>query len=375
MKMNKFFPMEINFVDLKRQYKEIKDEVDLAMKNVINSAQFILGEECEKFEKEFAKFIGVKYAVSVGNGSSALELSLRALGIGPGDEVITPANSYIASSSCISFTGAEPVLVDALEDTFNIDVERAEKLITKKTKAILPVHLYGQVADMEAILKLAKKYRIYVIEDACQAHGASFKKRKAGSFGDAAAFSFYPGKNLGAYGDGGMVVTNNKDIAEKIRSLRNYGQKEKYEHLILGWNSRLDNLQAAILRIKLAKLKSWNRRRLDNAKVYNKLLVGIPVIVPKIFPNFTHIFHLYVIRVKQRDKLIKFLAEKGISTQMHYPIPIHLQPAYKDLGYKKGDFPVTEKLAEEILSLPMFPELKVREIKYICQTIKNFYRG
>lgn len=366
--------MKINFVDLKKQYQGIKTEIDSAIRGVINSSQFILGEECEMFEKEFAKFAGVKYAIGVSNGSSALELSLRALGIGPGDEVITPANSYIASASCISFTGAKPVLVDVLEDTFNIDAKKTEKLITKRTKAILPVHLYGQVADMGAILKLAKKYKLFVLEDACQAHGASYEGKMAGSFGDAAAFSFYPGKNLGAYGDGGMVVTNNKDLAEEVRLLRNYGQKEKYKHLSLGWNSRLDNLQAAILRVKLKKLKLWNAKRLKNAKIYNRFLLGGPVITPKIFPNYNHVFHLYVVRVRQREKLARFLAEKGISTQMHYPIPIHLQPAYKDLGYKKGDFPVTEKLAEEILSLPMFPELKTREINYICQTIKSFYR-
>ncbi|MBU1032291.1 DegT/DnrJ/EryC1/StrS family aminotransferase [Patescibacteria group bacterium] len=367
--------MKVNLIDLKRQYEEIKVEVDLAMRNVISASQFILGEECEKLEKEFAKFLGVKYAIGVGSGSSALELSLRVLGIGSGDEVITPANSYIASSSCISFTGAKPVWVDVLEDTFNIDVGKIEKLITKRTKAILPVHLYGQVADMEAILKLAKKYKLYVIEDACQAHGASFNKKKAGSFGDIAAFSFYPGKNLGAYGDGGMVVTDNRDLARRVRCLRNYGQEEKYKHLVLGWNSRLDNLQAAILRIKLRKIKTWNRKRLEHAKAYNKLLDGTAVMTPKIFPNYNHAFHLYVIRTKEREKLAKYLANKGISTQMHYPIPIHLQPAYKDLGYKKGDFPMTEKLAGEILSLPMFPELKLEEIEYICQAIKFFYRG
>lgn len=367
--------MKIAFVDLKSQYNEIKTELDSAIKKVINSSQFILGEEGDLFEREFARFTGCKYALGVGNGSSALELILRALDIGPGDEVITPVNSYIASSSCISFTGAKPVLVDCIEDTFNIDVKKAEKLITKRTKAIMPVHLYGQVADMEAVSKLARKYKLLVVEDACQAHGASFKGKMAGSFGDGAAFSFYPGKNLGAMGDGGMVVTNNKDLAEKIKLLRNYGQKEKYQHLILGSNSRLDNLQAAILRVKLKKLKRWNVKRLENAKLYNRLLVGTPVITPKIFPNYNHIFHLYVIRIRQRERLIKYLAEKGIATQMHYPLPIHLQPAYKDLGYKKGDFPVAEKIASEILSLPMFPQLKLEEIKYICQEIKAFYRG
>lgn len=365
----------IPFVGLKRQYNEINSKIDKAIKNVLNSAHFILGEECEEFEKEFAQFTGIKYAIGVGNGSSALELSLRALEIGPGDEVLTPANSYIASASCISFVGAKPVFVDVLEDSFNIDAKKAEKLITKKTKAILPVHLYGQVADMEEILKLAKKYKLYVLEDACQAHGASFKKKKAGSFGDMAAFSFYPGKNLGAYGDGGMVVTNNKELADKIRMFRNYGQKEKYKHLKLGWNSRLDNLQAAVLRVKLTKLNKWNLKRLENAKLYNKLLDGLPIITPKIFPDYNHIFHLYVIRANKREELADFLVKKGISVQMHYPIPIHLQEAYKELKYKKGDFPITEKLAKEILSLPMFPELKIAEIKYICKAIKSFYRG
>lgn len=365
----------INFVDLKRQYRGIKAEVDSAIKRVISSSQFILGNECSEFEKEFAKFVGVKYAIGVGDGSSALELSLVALGIGKGDEVITPANSYIASSTSISITGAKPVLVDCLEDNFNIDTQNLERLITKRTKAILPVHLYGQVANMEVILKLASKYNLYVVEDACQAHGARFKTSAAGSFGDAAAFSFYPGKNLGAYGDGGMVVTNKKHIAEKISLLRNYGQKEKYKHLILGRNSRLDNLQAAILRVKLKRLAKWNAERLANAKLYNKYLEKVPVITPKIFLNYKHIFHLYVIRAKNRNELAKYLSSKGIVTVMHYPIPIHLQPAYKDLGYKLGDFPVTEKLANEILSLPMYPELKEEEIKYICQQIDSFYHG
>ena len=363
----------INFVDLKRQYEEIKTEVDSAVKRVISSSQFILGEECRKFEEEFAQFIGVKYAVGVGNGLSALELGMRALGIGEGDEVITPANSYIASTSAIFFTGAKPVLVDCLEDTFNIDIRKAEKLITKKTKAIMPVHLYGQIADMSSILKLARKYKLYIIEDACQAHGALLKNKSAGSFGDIAAFSFYPGKNLGAYGDGGMVVTNKKSIAEKIRILSNYGQKEKYNHLLLGWNSRLDNIQAAILRVKLRKLMEWNNKRLKNAKLYNKYLQNTPVITPEIFPNYKHIFHLYVIKSRKRNKLAKYLSSKGISTVIHYPLPIHLQPASKYLGYKKGDFPITEKLASQILSLPMFPELTQSEIKYICEQIKSFY--
>lgn len=365
--------ININFVDLKRQYLGIKTEIDAAIKKVIISSQFILGNECAEFEKEFAKFIGVKYAIGVGDGSSALELSMLALGIGEGDEVITPANSYIASSSSISAIGAKPVLVDCLEDSFNIDPDKIEKLITKRTRAILPVHLYGQVANMEKILKIAKKYKLYIVEDACQAHGAKFKNKVAGCFGEVAAFSFYPGKNLGAYGDGGMVVTNKKYIAERVRLLRNYGQKEKYKHLILGRNSRLDNLQAAILRVKLKRLPDWNNKRLLNAKIYNRYLAKVPIITPKIFPNYKHVFHIYAIRAKKRNELASYLSSKGIATVMHYPLPIHLQPAYKKLGYKAGDFPITEKLANEILSLPMFPELKEEEIKYICKNIATFY--
>lgn len=365
--------MKINFVDIKRQYQEIRREVDEAIRNVLNSSQFVLGFECEEFENEFAKFVGVKHAVSVGSGLSALELGIRVLGIGKGDEVITPVNSFIASTSSISFTSAKPVLVDCREDTFNIDVERIKKSITKRTKAIMPVHLFGQVCDMENIVRIAKKYGLFVIEDACQAHGASFKGKKAGSFGDLAAFSFYPGKNLGAFGDGGMITTNNKKVADKIRMLRNYGQKEKYNHLLLGWNSRLDNLQAAILRIKLKHLSNWNKKRLENAKLYNKLLMDLPIITPKIFTGYNHIFHIYTIRSKNRERLAKYLSRKGISTNMHYPIPIHLQAACKNLGYKKGDFPIAEKLAREILSLPMFPELKTNEIVYICTQIKNFF--
>lgn len=365
--------MKINFVDLNRQYGTIKRDINTAIKKVLESGQFILGEECKLFEEEFARFIGVKYAISVDSGSSALELGLRALGIGEGDEVITVANSYIASASCISFVGAKPVMVDCDEETFNIDVTKIEDKISSKTKAILPVHLYGQLADMRTILKIAKKYKLKVIEDACQAHGAAFKGKKGGSFGDLAAFSFYPGKNLGAYGDGGMVVTNNKSLAEKLYLLRNYGQKVKYIHLILAGNKRLDNLQAAILRVKLKRISEWNKRRLKNAKLYNQYLQNLPLITPKILSDYEHVFHLYVIRAHKRDNLARYLSSKGIYTQLHYPVPIHLQPAYKNLGYKKGDFTMTEKLANEILSLPMFPELKESEIKYISGQIASFY--
>lgn len=363
----------IPLVDLKRQYKSIKKEINLAIKKVLDSTNFILGDECDKFEKEFAFFCGAKYAVGLGSGLAALELGMRALDIGPGDEVLTPANSFIASASSISFTGAKPVFVDCEEETFNIDLKKAEQAITKKTKAIMPVHLYGQLGDMEEVMRFAKKYKLFVIEDACQAHGASFKDRKSGSFGHVTAFSFYPGKNLGAYGDGGALVTNSSKIAEVVRTMRNYGQKEKYNHIFLAWNSRLDTIQAVILRVKLKHLDRWNEKRLEHAKLYNSLLETLPIIPPRISPEYVHVFHLYVIRVKNRDGLSKYLKEKGIATGIHYPIPIHLQKAYKYLGHKKGDFPVTEKLADEILSLPMFPELRKEEIKYISKQIAFFY--
>lgn len=365
----------IPLVDLSRQYKDIQKEVDKAIEGVLKSTHFILGEECSEFEREYASFCKVKYAVGVGNGLAALELGMRAIGIGAGDEVLTPANSFIASSSSISFTGAKPVLVDCEEETFNIDVAKAEKAITKRTKAIMPVHLYGQLANMEEVLKLAKKYNLLIIEDACQAHGASFKGKKAGSFGDVAAFSFYPGKNLGGYGDGGIVVTNKANIARKITRMRNYGQKEKYNHIYLAWNSRLDTLQAAILRVKLKYLDKWNAKRLEYAKLYNKLLKDLPVIPPKTHADYIHVFHLYVVKVKERNRLAKYLDSKGVKTGLHYPIPIHLQKAYSDLGYKKGDFPITEKLAEQTLTLPLFSEMTEKEIRFVAQQIYDFYHG
>lgn len=366
--------MKVNFVDLKKQYLSIKTEIDKAIQKVIDTSAFILGDEVSEFEKEFAAFCGVKYAVGLDSGISALELGIRALGIGPGDEVITPANSFIASSSAISFSGAKPVLVDCLPDTYNIDPRLIEKAITKRTKAIMPVHLYGQPAEMDFILKIARKYRLYVVEDACQAHGALYHGKKTGSFGDLTAFSFYPGKNLGAYGDAGALVTNKKKIAQKVSMMRNYGQKKKYDHQFLAWNRRLDNLQAAILRVKLRHLDLWNKKRLENAELYDKLLSHLPIVVPYILPKVRHVFHLYVIQTERRNELQKFLNEKGISTGIHYPLPIHLQKAYKSLDYKRGEFPVTEKLSRKILSLPMYPELSRVEIEYVVEQIQEFFR-
>lgn len=365
----------IPLVDLKAQYKSIEKEVNEAIVNILKKADLILGEEVEKFEEEYAKFCGVKYAVGLDTGISALELGMRALGIGGRDEVLTPVNSFIASSSAISFTGAKPVLVDCDYRTYNIDLNDAERKLTKKTKAIMPVHLYGQTVDMEETVKFAKKHSLFIVEDACQAHGAKYKGKRAGSFGDFAAFSFYPGKNLGAYGDGGMLVTNNRKIYETVKMMRNYGQKEKYHHVSLAWNRRLDTIQAGVLRVKLKYLDNWNLKRRENAKFYTSLLKELDVVTPYEDPNGEHVYHLYVIKVKNRDKLKKFLHRKEIGAGIHYPLPIHLQPAYKSLGYKKGDFPTSEKLANEIISLPMYAELTREQIIYIVGEIKSFLKS
>lgn len=365
----------IPLVDLKAQYKTIKPKVNSAIKSVLDSTHFILGDEVSDFEKKFARFSDAKYAVGVASGLNALEIGMRAIGIGVGDEVITPANSFIASSSAISFTGATPVLVDCEESSFNIGPLKIEEKITKKTKAIMPVHLYGRPAEMNQILKIAQKYNLLVIEDACQAHGASYQGKRVGSFGDFGAFSFYPGKNLGAYGDGGILTTISKKLAGEVAQMRNYGQSQKYHHEYLAWNSRLDTIQAAILLIKLEHLDKWNKARRRIAQIYNGLLKNLPIITPEIPKDSEHVFHLYVIRYKKRDQLAEFLGSKGISTGLHYPIPIHLQKAYANLGHKKGDFPVSEKLSQEILSLPMFPELKDLEVEFIASSIKKFLKN
>ena len=366
--------MNIPFVDLNRQYKSIKDELDKEIFRVTETGQFILGEDVESFEKDFAKFVGAKYSVGLDSGTSALELSLRALGIGPGDEVITVANTFIATASSIAFVGAKPVLVDINPETYNIDPDKIKEKITKKTKAIIPVHLYGQPCEIDEIMDIAKKNSLYVIEDACQSHGAEYKNKKTGSIGDISAFSFYPAKNLGCFGDGGAIATNNEEIAEKIKMLRNYGQKQKYHHEFIAYNRRLDNLQAAILRVKLKYLEKWNEMRIKNARRYDQLFQDIgQIITPKAIKNSKHVYHLYVVRCQERDKLQQFLKENGISTGIHYPIPIHMQPAFKNLGLNQGAFPITEKFCGEILSLPMFPELREDEIEYTVEKIEEFY--
>jgi len=389
---------KIKFLDLTAQYKSIKKEIDVAIKGVLNSGQFIGGEEVENFEKEIAKFCGVKYAISVNSGTDALFLSLKALGIGPGDEVITTPFTFIATAGVIANCGANSVFIDIEPKTFNIDPRKIEEYLKSniqypksktKIKAILPVHLFGQMADMKEIMRIAKKYKLYVVEDAAQAIGARIKfvnsqlirkfvDLKAGSIGDIGCFSFFPSKNLAAYGDGGMVVTNNKKIADKIRLLRNHGSspKEKYLNLIVGTNSRLDALQAAILRVKLKYLPKWSKKRAEKATYYSTHLVTQSpndLVTPYIAPGHTHIFHQYTIRTKNRDQLKKYLEKNGIPTMIYYPLPLHFQPAFKYLSYKKADFPEAEKAAKEVLSLPIYPELKKAEQDFIIRKIKEFY--
>jgi len=364
--------MEVPFVDLKRQYRAIKSEIDDAIKRVVDTAAFVLGKEVELFESEFAQYLNSDYAVGLNSGTDALHLALVAAGIKPGDEVITAANTFIATAEAISLAGAKPVLIDIDLKNYNLGLESIEKAITEKTKVILPVHFYGQPVNMEKLTEIARKHNLLIIEDACQAHGATYKGKKVGSFGLAGCFSFYPAKNLAAFGDGGAIVTNNKDLAEKVKILRDHGQTKKYFHTLKGFNSRLDSLQAAILRVKLKYLDQWNEARNKWARIYNELLKETSLVIPEIEESSHHVFHLYVVRCKRRNELQSSLKENGIGTAIHYPIPIHLTEAYQDLGRKEGDFPQTEKAAREILSLPMFPELKKEEVEYVVKKIKEF---
>lgn len=366
--------IKVPFVDLDIQYRNLANEINQHLTQTIESSAFILGGAVESFEQEFANYCGAKHAVGVASGTAALFLALKSLGIGKGDEVITAANTFIATALAIDYTGAKPVLVDIDEQTYNLDIEKIEAAITKATKAILPVHLYGQSIDLEPLLALAKKHNLIVVEDACQAHGAEYKGKKLGTFGQAAAFSFYPGKNLGAFGDGGIVVTNDEKIRDDLIMLRNYGQKQKYQHLVKGYNSRLDTIQAAVLRVKLKYLDEANEARRKSAKLYSSLLENVSdrISIPKEMPGLKHVWHLYVIRTDRRDALQEHLKKSGVSTGIHYPIPIHLQPAFSDLDYKKGDLPVTEKISDEILSLPMYPGLEQGQIEYVAQKINEF---
>jgi dTDP-4-amino-4,6-dideoxygalactose transaminase len=368
--------LKVPFTDLPRQFKNIESELNDSLRPIFETGGFILGPAVAEFEKSFAFYTDTKYCVTVHSGTAALHLALMALDIGPGDEVITAANSFVATAEAIAFTGATIKLVDVDPITYNIDPLKCEQAISPKTKAIVPVHLYGQTADMDAIVALGKKYNVRVIEDACQAHGAQYKGRRAGSLADLACFSFYPGKNLGAAGEGGAVVTNNLEIAEKIKLLRNHGSAKKYEHQIVGHNFRLDSLQAAVLNVKLPYLDGWNEARRKAASAYSKQLSNLPgIITPKTADENKHVFHLYVIQAENRDVLKDKLAEVGIETGIHYPIAIHLQEAFAYLNYKEGDFPISEALSKKILSLPMFPELQQQHVEAVISQLTNIVKS
>jgi len=366
--MNKILVKYINFP---LQYKKIKTELFRTIENVFESGNFILGSEVEKFEKNFAKYCETKYALGVGNGTSALFLVMKALGIGNGDEVITASNSFLATAGAIVAAGAKPVFVDA-DDDYNINPNLIEKAITKKTKAILPVHLTGRPASLDKILEIADKNKIYLIEDAAQAVGAKYNGKKVGSFGIAGCFSLHPLKNLNAYGDGGVITVKDKQLYENLKKMRNHGLKNRDECDFFAFNSRLDELQASILNVKMKYLDKWTKKKREIASFYQKKLSNI-VKVPLDKSNEYAVYHTFIIQVNKRDKLQKFLLQKGIETKIHYPIPIHLQRAAQYLGYKKGDFPKAEKQAEKILSLPIYPELKEEQLELVVKEIRNFY--
>jgi dTDP-4-amino-4,6-dideoxygalactose transaminase len=369
--------MKIPFVDLTRRYLGMKDEVDGAIRRVLESGWFILGRELERFETEFAGYLDCRYAVGVGSGTEALHLALLACGVEAGDEVITVPNTAVPTVSAIVFANAKPVFVDIDPQTYTMDSQCLDDYLKKhssrKTKAIIPVHLYGHPADMDSIMEIASRYGLKVIEDACQAHGALCGDRKAGTIGDAGCFSFYPTKNLGAYGDAGMVVTNSPETAKKLRMLRNYGEESKYQNVIEGFNSRLDELQAAVLGVNLRHLDAWNEKRRALADVYNKLLKDGVEALPVEKSYARHVYHLYVVRVKERAGLMEYLKGRDIDTAVHYPMPIHFQQAYGYLGLKAGSFPVAEKYSGEILSLPMYPELEDEKVTFVAEMIVKFY--
>ncbi|TGE33831.1 DegT/DnrJ/EryC1/StrS family aminotransferase [Desulfosporosinus sp. Sb-LF] len=367
--------MRIPLLDLKAQYLTIKEEIDRAIFDVLDSSVFILGPQMKTLEKEIAAYCGTEEAVAVGNGTDALVLTLKAFGIGPGDEVITTPFTFFASAETIAQVGATPVFVDVDPITLNMDPALLEKKITSRTKAIIPVHIFGQMLDVERIMEIAARYDLKVIEDAAQAIGAEYQGKKAGSIGHAATFSFFPTKNLGAYGDGGMIVTNDKDLASQLRMLRFHGCKIKYYHDEIGYNSRLDEMQAAILRVKLRYLDTWNEGRREKAKVYDELLKDSPIKLPGRDPSAKPIYHLYVLRSSRRKELMEALNEAGIASAIYYPVPLHLQHAFDNLGYHEGDFPVAEKACQEALAIPCYPELSRAEQEEIIRVIEGVHRG
>ncbi|MFA5911144.1 MAG: DegT/DnrJ/EryC1/StrS family aminotransferase [Vicinamibacterales bacterium] len=361
----------IPFVDLRRQYQDLKADIDAAVGHVLETGQFVLGPEVEAFEREFAAACAADSGIAVNSGTSALHLALLAAGVGPGDEVITVPFTFVATTAAIGYTGARPVFVDIDPATFTMDVTLIEAAITSRTKAILPVHLYGHPADMDPIIAIAARHGLTVIEDACQAHGALYKGRPVGALGDAGCFSFYPGKNLGAYGEGGIVVTNRSDWTRDIRMLRDWGQDRKYHHVLKGYNYRMEGLQGAILRVKLRRLREWTDARRAHGAAYNRLLAGSGVESPKEADYARHVFHVYAVRTTDRVSLERTLHAHGVSSGIHYPVPVHLQPAYADLGYRAGDFPESERAAAEVLSLPMFPELTATQIEQVAAAVKQ----
>lgn len=368
-------PMQIPFVDLKAQYQSIKDEIDTAIQQVINDTAFIGGKYVKKFEEEFAAFIGTEYCIGCANGTDALQITLKALGIGQGDEVIVPANSFIATSEAVTAAGAQVVFCDVDNETNNLNPALLEQKVTAHTKAVIAVHLYGHPADVDAIVEIARIHNLKIIEDAAQAHGAVYKGRKIGTLADAACFSFYPGKNLGAYGDGGAMVTNDQNLAKKMRMWANHGRLEKYNHEFEAYNSRLDGLQAAILSVKLNYLENWTKQRREIASFYTKELAAISdIILPAEENSVESVYHLYVIKTRQRDQLQKYLKDRGIASGIHYPIGLPFLKAYEYLGHKPDDFPVTASNQHKLLSLPMFAELSEEQRAYIVKHIKKFFQ-
>jgi dTDP-4-amino-4,6-dideoxygalactose transaminase len=365
----------IPFIDLKAQHQSIRKELREAIDRVLDTCEFALGSEVEAFEREFAAYCGARHGIAVNSGTSALHLALLAAGVGPGDEVITVPFSFVATAAAIVYTGARPVFVDVDPRSYTMDAGQIERVITPRTKAILPVHLYGHPADMDPILEIARRHNLIVIEDAAQAHGAEYKGRKVGAIGDFSCFSFYPTKNLGACGEGGIALTNRPEFDRKIRMLRDWGQEKKYYHVLKAFNYRMEGMQGAVLRVKLRHLDSWNEARLTHAASYDAVLPASGVQTPQAMAYARHVYHVYAIRTQERDDLQQSLTGRGIQTAVHYPYPIHLLPAYADLGYHLGDFPQSEKLSRELLSLPMFPELSEESISQVASTIVEFMRN
>ena len=374
--------MTVPFLDLNIQYQSIKPEIDKAIQNVIDHSAFILGKAVSEFEREFAAAHSVKHCIGVSSGTDANHLALWSLGVGPGDEVIIPANTFIATAWGATLCGAKPIFVDCEPDGYTIDATKVEQVITQKSKAIVPFHLYGQSADLDTLAEIANKNKLFLIEDAAQAHLAEYKGKMVGGLSEAASFSFYPGKNLGAFGEAGAVTMNNDQLAINLKMMREHGQSEKYHHEVLGHNYRMEGIQGAVLGVKLKYLKEWTEKRRTVAEKYKKLLGDVEqIVLPKEMPYAKHVYHLFVIRVKEkrekreerRNGLMRYLNENGVATGLHYPVPLHLQNCFKYLGYNKGDFPVSEELAELGLSLPMFPEMSDVQIEYVCDIITKFF--